>query len=316
MGPRNFHADFICRKHNEKKDDIRQSQLKDLKGKIGVDASAWFHRSIHTSHGSAVFDIDPKVPLFDAFSAFMSTLQSVLSTRENGVEDVILFLDGRSHPLKKANEGKRREELVKDALNRLRLIYEHGDVYGNYNDVKKLRKTIATRREDFTTMVVDECKKIGVKIFCAPFEADWQLIEAQKSSFIDFILSDDGDLLVIGGDHIITDVNYTTGECCFYEKKVIMQRKSMGSGSYVDHLPVLSNLLGNDYIDRLDGNGPATVRKWMSQFIKAKDDIERGQVLDKLKLKKWHANDTSNASDYPERFLHAYYLQMFPPVFQ
>jgi len=106
MGPHNLHKEFICRNMNEKRDGQRQSQLKDLKGTIGVDASGWFHRSVHTQKGAAVYDMNPKVPLFDAFDKFMTLLNSVINTRENGEHEVILFMDGRSHPLKEANEGK------------------------------------------------------------------------------------------------------------------------------------------------------------------------------------------------------------------
>jgi len=213
---------------NEKRDGQRQSQLKDLKGTIGVDASGWFHRSVHTQKGAAVYDMNPKVPLFDAFDKFMTLLNSVINTRENGEHEVILFMDGRSHPLKEANEGKRREQRLNTALNELKNIYEHGDAFGTYDTVKKLRTAIAKRRDDFTAMVAAECQKIGVHICCAPFEADWQLIEAQHAGLIDIILSEDGDLFVIGGDKIVTDIDYVTGECCLYERSDILQRESMG----------------------------------------------------------------------------------------
>ena len=78
MGPCNLYKEFIGRNDNEKRDGKRHYQLKDLKGTIGVDASGWFHRSLHTQKGAAVFDMDPKVPLFDAFDKFMSILRSVI----------------------------------------------------------------------------------------------------------------------------------------------------------------------------------------------------------------------------------------------
>mmetsp|Transcript_24054 Transcript_24054/g.47786 ORF Transcript_24054/g.47786 Transcript_24054/m.47786 type:complete len:222 (+) Transcript_24054:1633-2298(+) len=56
-------------------------------------------------------------------------------------------MDGRSHPLNEANEGKRREQRLNTALNDLKNIYEHGDAFGTYDTVKKLRTAIAKRRD-------------------------------------------------------------------------------------------------------------------------------------------------------------------------
>eukprot|EP00985_Skeletonema_marinoi_P019409 scaffold11121_cov86-Skeletonema_marinoi.AAC.3 len=91
----------------------------------------------------------------------------------------------------------------------------------------------------------------------------------------------------------------------------------MGNGSYADFLPALSNFLGNDYIDRLDGNGPVAVRSLMGRFVDSQDDTEWEMILEELEItKKWNRNDQRHAEHYSRKFWNAYYLQLFPPVFR
>jgi 5'-3' exonuclease len=68
-----------------------------------------------------------------------------------------------------------------------------------YERVKKNRPLIVRRREDFDVRVAKECNKLGIRVIQAPFEADWQLVEAQRAGLIDIILSEDGGLFVLGG---------------------------------------------------------------------------------------------------------------------
>ena len=57
-------------------------------------------------------------------------------------------------------------------------------------------------------------------------------------------------------------------------------------------MPALSNFLGSDYIDRLDGNGPVAVRSLMGRFVDSQDDTEREMILEELEItKKWNRND-------------------------
>ena len=70
----------------------------------------------------------------------------------------------------------RRETSVTE----LQSIY-NGTKTATYDYVKKLRTAIVARRTDFSARIVRECRKIGIKAVCSPFETDWELIEAQKA---------------------------------------------------------------------------------------------------------------------------------------
>ena len=133
--------------------------------------------------------------------------------------------------------------------------------------MKKRCTCIVERREDFSGRIKRERWKVGIDVVCAPFKADWEFIEAQRAGLIDIIISDDGDLFAIGGDNIVSELDYHTGACCLYKRAEVLARPCMSNGMYADELPALSNFLGNDFIPRLDGNRPAITRHLMDQFV-------------------------------------------------
>ena len=74
-----------------------------------------------------------------------------------------------------------------------------------HEEVKKLRTGIVERREDFTASIARECRKLGIGVVCSAFEADWDLVQAQKSGMIDIVTSDDGDLFMLGADNVVSN---------------------------------------------------------------------------------------------------------------
>ena len=311
MGPRQLHTEFIGRNDKNKRDGQWQHNITDFPGTAGIDISGPMHKKLSTQKGAAVFDMEPKVPLYNAVSFIMKDLRSLLGL---GVKNLIVFLDGRSHPMKEATEAG-REAKRQNNMTELLDIYKLEDS-GQYDKVKKLRPLVVYRRDDFTSMLVEECRKCGIKVVCSPFEADFQLVEAQRAGIIDIIISDDGDLFVMGGDKIATELDYRTGSCSFYERSTILPRQSMGGGKYANCLAALSCFLGNDFIDRLDGSGPDRTRRCMEKFING-DDTERKMLIDEMAItRKWKRGDEGNASDFAQKFWKAYNIQMFAPVFR
>jgi len=286
--------------------------LADEQGYVGLDASGTMYKSATTVKGAAPFDMEPIVPLYDAVHNTMAKIHFVL---DKGAKDrLIVFIDGLLPPMKEVGAGTTRGTKRMKALNRLKEIYKDG-VAGDYDEVKRLRKSIVYRREDFTAMIINECRELGVNFFAAPFEADWQLVSAQLDNLIDVIISDDSDLFIIGGDKIVTDLDYKTGKCCFYKRDEILQRASMGSGAYASELPALSNFLGNDYISNLYDVGEKTARKFMNDFTAATDNNERKAFIDTLQItRKWKKDSGDIADGFSTKFWSAYYLQKYAPV--
>ncbi len=303
MGANDFHTCFVGRTRQQKKDGTHN--LDDISGVTGIDGSMIIYNGLKTDLGSAVFDIEPRVPLFSAFQKVMRDIKSICC---NGRE-VIMFLDGREHPVKRAGKNRNGRQ---EAIEELRVEYSL-ETLANYERVKSLRKQCVYRRDDLTVMIINECRRLDIKVFCAPFEADWQLVAAQRAGIINNIISNDSDIFVIGGDNIMTAVNFYTGTCCLYKRSEVLQRPTMKGVS--NDLQALSTILGNDYIERLEGNGPKKSAELTKTFI-SKNETQRKQMIDDLAATRvWNRGDTVKATDFAEKFWNSYYLLQYPPVF-
>ena len=120
MGPLQFHSHFIKRNDHEKRGGEKQHNIGDVPGRIGIDISGLMHRKLGTPTGAAVFDMEPKVPLYDAVEYVMKELRCL---QQLGNKDVTVFLDGRDHPMKAATETQRREDRAA-AEGKLVKVYE------------------------------------------------------------------------------------------------------------------------------------------------------------------------------------------------
>ena len=173
MGSAGLHDKFIGRNDNEKRDRLRQHKVSQVvAGVAGIDISGTFHRCLATQTGAASFDVEPPIPPQNALKSVMKELQLAQSKAPNAT--LVAVLDGVDHPMKKATKAKRDRDR-KEALAKLDVEYAKGE-FADYDAVKKLRRSIVYRREDFT------------KIF--PFEAEWMLVGLQLCKLIDVIISD------------------------------------------------------------------------------------------------------------------------------
>ena len=96
-----------------------------------------------------------------------------------------------------------------------------------------------------------------------------------------------------------------------------MQRKSMGGGIFSKgDLPLLSCLAGNDYIDRLYGNGHKKVLQLMQQFICLETQEDKHAFVSELeRSSKWKREQKQPAEGFYDLFWKAFYLQIHAPVF-
>jgi hypothetical protein len=76
-------------------------------------------------------------------------------------------------------------------------------------------------------------------------------------------------------------------------------------------------LSGNDYIKRLNGNGPKTVLRLMSEFTQLDTQDDKESFIFELEAKsKWDKLSSKPADGFEEKFWKAYHLHFYAPVFQ
>ena len=168
MGPKQFHQYFAGRDQYDKKGGKCASNIDDISGRIGIDVAGLHHRKMGTIRGAAPIDMIPEVPLFEASNAVLKDLRSLA---DRGKREVTIFLDGRPHPMK-AGEEESRAAKRNDSPKEIREIYSSMRL-DLHDRVKYLRTKAVERTEDFNVQLKNECKKIGIRVVQAPFEADW-----------------------------------------------------------------------------------------------------------------------------------------------
>ena len=205
MGTNDLHSKFIDRPNHEKKGNKPQNLLKELDGTVGVDVSPILYRCTCSPLGSAVCEVNnPMVPLYHAYREATNYISS-LTDKHN--LNILIAFDNKLHPMKAHTQADRRAKR-QHHLDELRRLYEMDDINDAIiESVTNHRKNLACPREDLIAMVIKFCDKKKIKYCCGPFEADWQLVALQKQGFIKHIMSVDGDVFVLGGDSIVTEVN-------------------------------------------------------------------------------------------------------------
>ena len=73
--------------------------------------------------------------------------------------------------------------------------------------------------------VVKQCREAGVDYIIAPLESDAQLTYLQKIGLVDYIISEDSDLLVFGNTKVFYKFNFDNNEGEVFELNKILTRK-------------------------------------------------------------------------------------------
>ena len=120
----------------------------------------------------------------------------------------------------------------------------------------KKSKTIRGKRiyyyikSDITNQEIDACKELinifGHTIIDAAEEADPQLVQLYRAKLIDFIASDDMDILVFGGEYLLK--NFTVDDIKQIQQITLSQILT-DANLTMDELIQIAILLGTDYCD-------------------------------------------------------------------
>jgi 5'-3' exonuclease len=187
-----------------------KSKLKDLKGKIvGVDVSISLYKACSKDGVAAAVTCQPRYPASDLLRE-LDRIHDQL-TVEGGATLVYVF-EGKDNDMKTLKKKDRLaqyvasrkafENLLSKALRGETLTDEH------LKEAGKLRKKMTAPDETIYGEVINHMKAKGRIMFGAPYEAEWQLVEMQLAGFLDYIISEDSDLIILKGSKIIVDLKF------------------------------------------------------------------------------------------------------------
>ena len=121
----------------------------------------------------------------------------------------------------------------------------------------------------------------------APYEGEWQLVQMEKDKRINAMIVNDGDCVILQAERVIFDINFAELTFCELNRNEASSVHMKDKSKFIlmkyskCNYPLISCLLGNDYIPKLHGVGISKIYK----------------VLDSLYPRKtWNINDIKCAT--------------------
>ena len=170
---------------------LRPRTIKSFAGmRAGIDGHVWLHRSIFASPEKASLGELARVSI-----RYLTT--HAVALRDSGVQPIFIF-DGADIPAKRSTEHDRGTGRGA-SLARAIALKESGEACS--------AKDHFARAADISHLMVHDVirglRDHGFEAFVAPYEADAQLTFLAHSGKVDFVISEDSDLVVFGCSPIL-----------------------------------------------------------------------------------------------------------------
>eukprot|EP01084_Bolivina_argentea_P258939 436737_1 len=255
----------IAKLLKELKPITEQVHLSKFSGQTcGVDISCWLHRGAN-SCALQLISGEPTAKYLDF------ALKCIQILQYHNITPIIVF-DGAQLPMK-ANEEQRRNTRRK--ANQKKAL--QCAATGQTDLASKYAKGAITITSDMVTEAIKQCVERNIQYICAPYEADAQLAFLFRNEHIDFVITEDSDLLLYGvkkalykfnpctktGDYVNMDkINDLSALNNSNDLCKLLNKYSNVYKQLLIHIGVLS---GCDYVKNLKGIGIKTSIKYCSE---------------------------------------------------
>ncbi len=272
MGIKNLTSFLKCESTN----CFREIHLNELKGKkAAIDVSIWMYRFKYRTS-----NIIPKF------------LEQINRLRINGIVPIYIF-DGI--PSKEKREviigRKNKKTEYKDKIDQLSLqlslLDNPDDILNMKKDISKLESKLITVTKEDITNVKNFLDNMKIKYLQAEGEADFLCSKLCSLGIVDFVISEDMDLLTSGTKLLLRDFNIYNNKATLYDLDMILNNLDLSYEKWVE----LCILFGCDYVKRINRFGP----KKSYKCIKDNRTIE--DIINDLKLKNVEI-DTNYIDDF------------------
>lgn len=244
-------------------DKFRKKTLLNYKNTtFGVDAHVWLYQTFPSIAEELFYNIPTKKHV-ELFKKKMFTLI------ENQIKPVFVF-DGDSLPAKEHTNKERRERKEKTRNKVLELLKRN-----KIQDAKKLMRQCVSVKDEYVYDIIQMLKQNNIEYIISPYESDAQLCYLQKINYVDYLLTQDSDLIVYGCTNILYNFKeYTVEE---YNKSML---KDVLSQNFCKNLIPVCILSGCDYLPSIKGVGLKTAIKLIEEHE------NHDAVIDELSKKK------------------------------
>ena len=231
---------------------------------VGIDTSFWIYQlciAVRGQYGGDMTNADGEI-----ISHLYPLFARIKYMKRNNITPIFVF-DGKPPELKLGTLHKRKEG-KEHASNKLLSV--ENDIekleHDNAKDIldselcqsNLIKNQMIKRSTSITPAQFTEVKEMlslfGIQYIDASGEADVELAKLQETGEIDYIISDDTDILVFGGTSIVRGFSISKNSATIVSREVLTVM-----GIDTNKLAIISVLLGTDYNDKVPRIGPKTI---------------------------------------------------------
>ena len=168
----------------------------------------------------------------------------------------VYVIDGAA-PIEKnilLNKRAIKRERISDELDELLEIREIMIENKDYNGLKsiepqiiKLEKRCVQFSRDIIQNLIDFFQYCGIPVIQENYESDWILAKLNYHDIVDYVLSEDSDLLAFGAKKIMKNFSLTTEDFILYDRNLLLKELELNNNEFVD----MCILCGCDYAPKI-----------------------------------------------------------------
>ncbi|KAI5180882.1 exonuclease 1 [Nematocida sp. AWRm80] len=240
---------------------LKTISVEDIQGStLGIDGYSWLYKSI-TVHAYEIYTNPSSASTVNKYiSTCISKCKALLG---QGCSLVFVF-DGHLHPMKLETAKNRIQSKNKTIIEIEKLLSQ-----GKVQQARALMSRSVKVTKEMVANLVTELKKLEITCIIAPYESDAQLVYLQKSKYIDYIITEDSDLIVFGGEKIIFKMNSSQGE--LFCRESILRGNNESMKVLIRSIIEIVSLSGCDYFNGLPRIGLITAHKLILKYKNIKN---------------------------------------------
>jgi len=296
-----------------------------------------------------MFHRSPAVPLFHPLLKYLERFHSMLIDSRL---IPIYVLDGAQESIKEGTrierEG-RRAKVYEELLKRWTPSTCNDEDYDEAS-VLSLKKQCTWVRPDIFQSIILILKKLRASYIVAPGQADAQLVSLQTNKIVDCILTNDSDILFLGGNNVIMDFQWDRTcnlvnqehvksvmlkHCGDHHAREILSECSIDSVEFASLRAVFATFMGNDFVKTTPKTNSITKDTLFQYFVAASSDTAKKDVIisaatqevtegieqedgatgQKRKRKDEPRKPTALNKTFLKSFIHSFNWFLFAPVY-
>lgn len=224
--------------------------------RIGIDGHSWMHQILP----SIAYEVYNNIETNRHTKLFIGKLKSLMV---HNITPIVVFDGDYLSSKEKTCQERRalRERYSKEV--------EHYLQQKDTAKARELMKRCVTVTRSILMEVLEALRSIGIEYILSPYEADAQLHFLEKIGYIDYILTEDSDLIIYGSKKIL--YKYTGTHVEEYSADLLWKCKDRFFAERILEIGILS---GCDYLDSIKGIGIAKAHKILKEALSLENFVQ------------------------------------------